>query len=83
MEIENRVRALQRSAVSWLEKGIGIIELARNAYPWYLQQNSTQKRKMLQILCSNYSLDGCNLHYSYKKPFDILIEGSTSSDWSG
>ena len=37
---------------------------------------------MLQVLASNYSLNGCNLHYSYKKPFNILVEGAHSANWS-
>jgi DNA invertase Pin-like site-specific DNA recombinase len=82
-EIEDKIRFRERSGASWLEKGTRIIELARKAYPSYLHRNPTQKRRMLQILCSNYSLNGCNLHYSYKEPFNLLVEGSHSANWSG
>jgi len=36
---------------------------------------------LLQILCSNYSLEGSNLHYTYRKPFDLLANGATFPSW--
>jgi hypothetical protein len=43
--------------------------------------NPDQKRAILKAVVSNCSMTSGNLHYSYKKPFDIIAEGSKSSDW--
>lgn len=83
LNIGSQLKAHSNSNYSYLDQGAKIIELARNAYPMYLQQEPAEKRKLLQILLSNCTLNGCDLHYNYKKPFDILIEGSNRRDWLG
>jgi site-specific DNA recombinase len=82
-EIDIQIQAHSEANYSYLEQGIRIIELARSAYSWYLQQDSTEQRKMLQLLCSNYSLEGSNLHHTYRKPFDLLANGATFPSWLG
>jgi len=82
-DVDRQISALGTSGLCCMLQGTRIIELARNAYPWYLEEDSTQKRKLLQILASNYLLDGRNLHYSYKKPFDILVKGLDRQEWLG
>jgi len=81
--IDNQIRAGVRKNRDYLQNITCLIELAKNAYPCYLQQDPVEKRKMLQILASNYSLNGCDLHYTYKKPFNWIVEGSESANWSG
>jgi len=82
-EVDQQCITLGKSGPAYLRQGTLIIELARNAYSSYLQHDRSENRRMLQIVASNYSLNGRNLHYSYKKPFDILVEGSGSANWSG
>lgn len=82
-EIDVQLKAHSRSDYSYLEQGIRIIELAKNAYSSYLRQNQGERRKMIQMLLSNLKLDGRNLHYDYKKPFNFLVEGQNRPNWLG
>lgn len=44
------------------------------------------KRQLLEIVFSNFVLDGATLCYEVNKPFDVLIEGlemsQTRGDWT-
>ncbi|HEX9746643.1 MAG TPA: recombinase family protein [bacterium] len=82
-EIEWQMNSKNGSGTHWLELGTKIIELAKNAYSSYLQADWSQKRNLLKILLSNSTLSGCKVHYSYKKPFDLLVEGGLNPNWLG
>ena len=70
-DIERHIRANK----SYMEEGLKWLELTENLYPLYLRQENTEKAKMLKIVCSNFFLEGENVRYDYKKPFDILAKG--------
>ena len=62
-------------------QGIHLLELAQKAYSLYLQQTPTQRRRLLNFLLSNCTLDAGNLDSTYKKPFDLMAKGHSRSDW--
>lgn len=62
-------------------QGIHLLELAQKAYSLYLQQTPTQRRRLLNFLLSNCTLDAGNLDPTYKKPFDLMAKGHSRSDW--
>ena len=64
-----------------LRRGHRILELASKAYSLWIRQDSFEKRKLLDILLSNCTFDGENLHPDYKEPFCWLAEGLECSDW--
>lgn len=68
---------------NYFEKGIRILELAQKAYSAYLEQDNTGKRNLLNILLSNCTLNDGNLYPTYRKPFDLLTNGLSRSNWSG
>ena len=72
-EIESQIKTFSEPNVNWYEDGIKIIELTKRLYPLWLVQDSTEKRKMVQILLSNLTLDGANLHHNWRKPFNYLV----------
>jgi hypothetical protein len=43
--------------------------------------NPDKKKPSLTAVVSNCTMTSGKLHHSYKKPFDIIAEGSVSSDW--
>ncbi len=65
----------------YFEEGARIIELANKAYSLWIRQDPFEKRKLLDILLSNCTFDGENLHPDYEKPFCWLAEGLKCSDW--
>ena len=66
---------------NYFEQGIHILELAQKAYSLYLKQIPSQKRRLLNLLLSNCTLDDGKLDPTYKKPFDLLAKGPNRSEW--
>ena len=81
--VEQRLADLSDGKLSYYDDGLRILELARRAYSWYIEQTPPEKRRLLQVLLSNCTLDGSTLHYSYKKPFDLIAKGSLFSTGRG
>ena len=50
-----------------------------NADQLYFQQNSTEKRELLNFLLSNCTFESGNLCPEWRKPFDILINPAIRS----
>ena len=54
-----------------------LLELSKRAFPLYEKMDDPKKRELLNLLCSNYTLQEKKLYATYKKPFDILVKGSS------
>ena len=66
---------------NWYEDRIKILKLANKAYLLYLQQNSFEKRNLLNYVISNFFIDNESRYYTYKKPFGYISEGLESANW--
>jgi hypothetical protein len=70
------------------DKGPGLIE---SIYEWCLLKELeirklecvSQKRRILEIVCLNWKLDGVSLVPEWRKPFDLLAEGLQKKDSRG
>jgi len=71
----------EKANINYLVQGTQILELAKKAYFLYLQQDPSEKRKLLNILLSNCTFDGGNLHPTYNRPFDMLVKNKEIEDW--
>ncbi len=71
----NKIEAHTKANKNYIEKGVELLELLENLYPRYLQKNIAEKRDLTKIIFSNFFIDGENISYEYKKPFDIFAEG--------
>ena len=58
----------------YLEEGVRILELARNARRLFEQQESREKRRLLDFLVSNCSWRDGELTVALRQPFDLLAE---------
>ena len=59
---------------SYLEEGVRILELARNAQRLFKKQKSREKRRLLNFVVSNCSWKGGELTATLRQPFDLLAE---------
>ena len=50
-------------------------ELSQTLQEKWVRSNVTEKRRLLEITCLNFSLDGATLVPVIRKPFDVLAEG--------
>lgn len=58
-----------------------VFELAINAKELWKKGNIEERRKILDLLCSNPTLDGSTVRYNLKKPFAVLAEMARKEDW--
>ncbi|WII72176.1 recombinase family protein [Bdellovibrio sp. 22V] len=58
-----------------------IIELANNAESLWKLRSPSEKKEFLELILSNYWLDGVTLCFDLKKPFKILGEMASDDKW--
>ena len=58
---------------NYLEEGIQLLELARQARSLFLAQSSGEKRKLLGFVVSNSTWKDGRLQATFRKPFDLLV----------
>lgn len=58
-----------------------LLNLAKNAPKLFQKANIEQKRSLLQIVLSNFSLDGNQLRWKLKEPFETMALCSLNSSW--
>lgn len=75
------LRRHQSANKSYLDTGIKILEWSNKAYDMFKVRESHEKRLLLNCVLSNCTLDGKSVTPTYKKPFDILVKGSSCSNW--
>lgn len=46
-----------------------------NAKDLYKYGNNTEKKQLLNYVLQNLTIDGENVYYDYKSPFDIFAKG--------
>ena len=63
--------------------GSKILELAKSAHNLFIQQNSQDQARLLKTLVSNCTFDRGSLLATYRKPFDMLVEGNENGNWLG
>jgi site-specific DNA recombinase len=62
----------QEADQSYLEEGVQLLELARNAQRLFAKQEAKEKRRLLGFLVSNCSWKGGELTAELRQPFDLL-----------
>lgn len=58
-----------------------VLELAKNIVPIYNSATVDEKRRILNLTCSNWRLVGKKLDYTIEKPFAELREGLLTGSW--
>ena len=54
-----------------------LLDVASRSYSLFKSSGIDVKRKILKLVFPNFYLDGQNLSYDIRKPFDLFIKGST------
>ena len=65
----------QGAKKTFYEQGFALLELAERAYLQYQKRDPTQKRALVQILCSNSTLRDGVITANYRQPFELLVLG--------
>ena len=61
-------------AQSYMDEGVQLLELARDAQRLFDRQEPRQKRRLLNFLLSNCSWEDGVVRATFRQPFDLLAE---------
>src|SRR3984893_17741671 len=80
-EIERHEAAEQ----SYMDEGVQILELARNAQRLFEAQEPRQKRRLLNVVLSNCTWEDGQVVATFRQPFDLLAETTAiaARHWAG
>jgi len=76
------IERLQVADHSYMDEGVQILELARNAQRLFASQEPREKRRLLNFLLSNCSWEDGNVVATFRQPFDLLAETAASASLS-
>ena len=81
--LEAEFNRLSYSTPAYAATAERILELAKNAYFLYAQQDFAERRRLLDAVLSNCTFDRGTLCPTYIKPFDLLSRGRQTGNWRG
>jgi hypothetical protein len=80
-----QLEATDRQHYEVADLAVKAFELSQTLTEKWFQANSAGKRRILEIICLNFRLDGATLCPKMRKPFDMVAEGllfqPSRGDW--
>jgi site-specific DNA recombinase len=80
-QIEKQLGNMKEHSGTWYEQASNLIELCRNADSLFKKGTTEQKKTLLNCIASNLVLKDGNVGFTYKKPFDALVNVTTNTNW--
>lgn len=74
-ELKIQIDSVDRNRHEIIDTAIKAFELSQNLRAKWFAADWAAKRRILEIVCLNWKLDGVSLVPSMRKPFDMLAEG--------
>jgi site-specific DNA recombinase len=65
---------------SFLNEGVALLELAKDAQRLFAKQEPREKRRLLNFLLSNCTWKDGELTATFRQPFDILAETNATDE---
>ncbi len=80
-EINDELKLLNYADENFYESLSTLLALVSRANELFENADNEQKRKLIRFLFPNLSINGSNLEYSLKKPFDMLVNLPKCKEW--
>ena len=80
-EVLNTMETHRRADKTYYITAERLLTLASHAVDYYKSSKPDEKRQLLSFLLSNCQLDGQNLNFTLKKPFDTILLHASRSAW--
>src|SRR5215472_11432701 len=74
LRLQREIDRHEAAEQSYMDEGVQILELARNAQKRFAQQEPRQKRRLLNFVLSNCSWEDGEVRATFRQPFDLLAE---------
>ncbi len=75
-----QIERLKSADQSYLEDGVRILELAKNARRLFERQEPREKRRLLDFLLSNSTWKDGELNVTLQQPFDMIAETASAAE---
>jgi site-specific DNA recombinase len=75
----NDIERHQSAEQSYMDEGVQLLELARNAQRLFAKQEPREKRRLLNFLLSNCTWEDGDVVATFRQPFDLLAETAVSA----
>ena len=82
-ELKLQIDSADRNRHEIIDTAIKAFELSQNLRAKWFAADWAAKRRILEIVCLNWKLDGVSLVPEWRKPFDMLAEGLQTKDSRG
>ena len=69
----------QSADKSYLDEGVALLDLARNAQRLFAKQEPREKRRLLNFLLSNCTWEDGEVVATFRQPFDMLMETAVAA----
>ena len=79
-ELKLQIDSADRNRHEIIDTAIKAFELSQNLRAKWFAADWAAKRRILEIVCLNWKLDGVSLVTEWRKPFDLLAEGLLTKD---
>jgi site-specific DNA recombinase len=79
LRLQRAIDRHEAAEQSYMDEGVQILELARDAQRLFEHQEPRQKRRLLNFVLSNCSWEDGELHATFRQPFDLLAETTTNA----
>ena len=71
---QREIERHQNADKSYMDEGVQLLELARNAQRLFAKQEPREKRRLLNFVLSNCTWEDGEVVATFRQPFDMLAE---------
>jgi hypothetical protein len=76
---QREIERNQEADKSYLDEGVALLELARNAQRLFTEQEPREKRRLLNFVLSNCTWADGEVVATFRQPFDVLVQTATAA----
>jgi site-specific DNA recombinase len=76
---QREIERQQNADKSYLDEGVALLDLARNAQRLFAKQEPREKRRLLSFVLSNCTWEDGEVVATFREPFDMLAETAANS----
>lgn len=73
--IQINITAYENTSINFIEASDKFLKICSEISELYKYADNSQKQDLINYVLQNFFIEGENLHYEYKKPFNMFAEG--------
>ena len=80
-QIESQLSALRSTNTAYIDQGVKLMELARQASTLFKDMTTEEKRELVNLVLSNPKITNGSIEYDFKKPFSMFVNVYDLENW--